>query len=90
MIFNEHKMLLEENELQHQLIHTYMKKTDLLQEKVDTLCLINNLNKEIISDQQNNINNLQKEIKSKSKTIKGLTIGGVCVTLGLALFLILK
>lgn len=83
-------MLLEENELQHQQLHNYMKKTDILQEQIIIISDQKNLYKDISENQARNIEDLQKQINKKNKTIKGLTIGGVCVTIGLALFLIFK
>lgn len=90
MIFNEHKMLLEENELQHQQLHNYMKKTDILKDQINLLSEQNTIYRNSLLIQEDKIEKLEKEINKKNNTIKGLTIGGVCVTVGLALFLIFK
>jgi hypothetical protein len=86
----EHNKLLDENTLLNQQIRDYQAKTSLL-ERTDSLRL-----SQISEYQKTNniyelqIKNLNKTISKKDKTIIGWKIGGLTVSAGLLLFLLLK
>ena len=90
LIFVEHDKLLKENALLYQQVENY---TDLNNQlvRVDSLRLqqiseYNKLNQNYV----NQIDVLNKEVKKKNKTIRYWQIGGVTVSIGLVLFLLLK
>lgn len=90
LIFVEHQKLLIENDLLYKQIHNY-------QEQLEIVELQNFANKRIIDNYselnglyQQKIYDLNKEINRKNKITKGLTIGGITVSVGIVLLLILK
>ena len=90
LIFVEHKKLLEENRLLYQQVENYKAKTNILL-KTDSLRV-----KQIANYQHINeghilqIDNLNKAIKKKDRTVTCWKIGGITVSIGLVLFLLLK
>lgn len=90
LIFVEHDKLLKENSLLYQQIGNYADLNRQLV-RVDSLRLqqlseYNKLNQSYV----NQIDALNKEVKKKNKTIRYWQIGGVTVSIGLVLFLLLK
>ena len=90
LIFVEHDKLLKENSLLYQQVGNYMDLNRQLVQ-VDSLRLhqiseYNKLNQSYV----NQIDALNKEVKKKNKTIRYWQIGGVTVSIGLVLFLLLK
>jgi hypothetical protein len=90
LIFVEHNKLLKENKLLDEQIQNYKDKV-LLLEQTDSLRLsqINqyeNINK-AYSVQLNDLNNI---IRSKNSIIKKWQIGGITISAGLLLLLLLK
>lgn len=90
LIFVEHDKLSKENALLYQQVENY---TDLNNQlvKVDSLRLqqiseYNKLNQNYV----NQIDVLNKEVKKKNRAIRYWQIGGVTVSIGLVLFLLLK
>ena len=90
LIFTEHQTLSKENFLLRQQLSNYkdlnnnLIQTDSL--RLKQLQEYNNLDMVRL----NQINSLEKDIKSKNKTIRYWQIGGITVSVGLILFLILK
>lgn len=68
----------------------YMKKTDVLQNQIKLMSEEKDLFKYVVDTQTIQIEKLQKDLNKKNKVIKGLTVGGASVTIGLVLFLIFK
>ena len=90
LIFVEHDKLLKENSLLYQQIGNYTELNKQLVQ-VDSLRLqqiseYNKLNQSYV----NQIDALNKEVKKKNRTIRYWQIGGVTVSIGLVLFLLLK
>ena len=90
LIFVEHKKLLEENELLYQQVQNYRIKTDYLL-KIDSLRVMQisnyqHINKTYVTQ----IENLNKAIKKKDRAVTCWKIGGITVSIGLVLFLLLK
>lgn len=90
LIFVEHDKLLKENSLLYRQVGNYMDLNRQLVQ-VDSLRLqqiseYNKLNQSYV----NQIDALNKEVKKKNKTIRYWQIGGVTVSIGLVLFLLLK
>ena len=90
LIFVEHDKLLKENSLLYQQVGNYMDLNRQLVQ-VDSLRLhqiseYNKLNQSYV----NQIDALNKDVKKKNKTIRYWQIGGVTVSIGLVLFLLLK
>lgn len=90
LIFNEHSKLLKENNLLFQQI-------DELNHIITIYDEIDNNRKQQIIQYQNitsayelQVQKLNKDIKRKKNTILGISIGGVTVTAGLLLFILLK
>lgn len=90
LIFIEHDSLLKEKELLDKQLNNYLSKTNILQKRIELVSEQRDVFKEQVLVEQSINNQLRKDINRKNKVIKGLTIGGVSVTIGLALFLILK
>lgn len=90
LIFVEHDKLLNNNNLLNQQIENY-KNLNLQLEEVDSLRLlqINEYDK-INKDYLVQINNLNTEVKKKNSQLKNWQIGGISVTIGLILVLLLK
>lgn len=90
LIFVEHDKLLKENSLLHKQIRNYVELNNQLVQ-VDSLRLqqiseYNKLNQSYIIQ----IDTLNKEIKENNRTIRCWQIGGITVSTGLILFLLLK
>ncbi len=90
LIFVEHKKLLEENGLLHQQVQNYQVKTDYLL-KVDSLRVMQISNYQNINEAYvTQIEDLNKAIKRKNRAVTCWKIGGITVSIGLVLFLLLK
>ena len=90
LIFAEHSKFLVENDLLCSQIKNYQDKINLM-ESTDSL-RVSQISKyeEINKSYSKQIEDLNKSISKKKKTILGLEIGCITVSIGLALFLILK
>lgn len=90
LIFVEHDKLLKENSLLYHQIGNYIELNNQLTQ-VDSLRLqqIGEYNK-LSQSYQTQIDALNQEVKKKNKTIRYWQIGGVTVSVGLVLFLLLK
>ena len=90
LIFVEHKKLLEENRLLYQQVKNYKAKTNILLKtdslRVEQIANYQHINEEYILQ----IGNLNKAIKKKDRTVTCWKIGGITVSIGLVLFLLLK
>ena len=90
LIFVEHKKLLEENRLLYQQVKNYKAKTNILLKtdslRVEQIANYQHINEEYILQ----IDNLNKAIKKKDRTVTCWKIGGITVSIGLVLFLLLK
>lgn len=87
LIFVEHEKLREENVLLYKQINNYKEEVKTL-EKVDSVRKI-----QITEIQQccnERTDNLNKEIKKKNRALRAWQIGGVTLSVGLLIFLILK
>ena len=90
LIFAEHEKLLVENDLLYKQIFNYKNKLEL-SKQVDSLRIIQiNEYENIINEHSKQIQDLTNSISKKDKTILGLEIGGITVTVGLILALILR
>ena len=89
-LFVEHESLMLENKLlNHQLNHYEELTSDL--DNIITLQKEEINNYQLINDSYiKEIGSLNKKIKSKNKSILGWSIGGVTVSVGLLLLLLLK
>lgn len=90
LIFVEHKKLLEENDLLNQQVHNYEVKVDYMQQT-------DSLRQEQIENYQSinsaylaQVEDLNKAIKRKNREITCWKIGGITVSVGLLLFLLLR
>jgi len=83
LIFLEHKKLLNENKLLYQQINNY-KLDNLTLNQIDSLKTLQ------LSEYKTKVNILNQEIAKKNKSILLLKIGGVSVSIGLLLVLLLK
>ena len=90
LIFVEHSKLLKENSLLYQQIGNYVELNNQLTQ-IDSLRLqqINEYDK-LSQSYATQIDALNKEVKKKNKAIRYWQIGGVTVSVGLVLFLLLK
>lgn len=90
LIFIEHKKLLEENKLLLQQVQNYKVKTNYLL-TTDSLRVAQISNYKLINREYSiQIENLNKTIKKKDRAVTCWKIGGITVSIGLILFLILK
>lgn len=90
LIFIEHKKLLEENKLLLQQVQNYKVKTNYLL-TTDSLRVAQISNYKLINREHSiQIENLNKTIKKKDRAVTCWKIGGITVSIGLILFLILK
>ena len=90
LIFIEHKKLLEENKLLLQQVQNYKVKTNYLL-TTDSLRVAQMSNYKLINREYSiQIDNLKKAIKKKDRTVTCWKIGGITVSIGLVLFLLLK
>lgn len=90
LIFVEHDKLLKENTLLYKQVGNYVELNNHLTQ-VDSLRLqqINEYDK-LSKNYATQIDALNKEVKKKNKALKYWQIGGVTVSIGLVLFLLLK
>lgn len=90
LIFVEHKKLLEENDLLTQQVQNYQAKTDFLL-RTDSLRVAQITNYQLINKTYaTQIEDLNKAIKKKNRAVTCWKIGGITVSVGLVLFLLLK
>lgn len=90
LIFVEHKKLLEENDLLTQQVQNYQAKTDFLL-RTDSLRVAQITNYQLINETYaTQIEDLNKAIKKKDRAVTYWKIGGITVSVGLVLFLLLK
>lgn len=90
LIFVEHKKLLEENDLLTQQVQNYQAKTDFLL-RTDSLKVAQITNYQLINETYaTQIEDLNKAIKKKDRAVTCWKIGGITVSVGLVLFLLLK
>lgn len=90
LIFVEHKKLLEENDLLTQQVQNYQAKTDFLL-RTDSLRVAQITNYQLINETYaTQIEDLNKAIKKKDRAVTCWKIGGITVSIGLVLFLLLK
>lgn len=90
LIFVEHKKLLEENDLLTQQVQNYQAKTDFLL-RTDSLRVTQITNYQLINETYaTQIEDLNKAIKKKGRAVTCWKIGGITVSVGLVLFLLLK
>ena len=90
LIFIEHKKLLEENKLLLQQVQNYKVKTNYLL-TTDSLRVAQMSNYKLINREYSiQIDNLNKAIKKKDRAVTCWKIGGITVSVGLVLFLLLK
>ena len=90
LIFIEHESLLKERELMDKQLCNYISKSNILKQENILLLEQNSKHVERIADLDYKNRELNKIIKGKNNLITGLTIGGVSITVGLALFLLLR
>lgn len=90
LIFAEHWKLLQQNNLLSEQVKNYQEENLLLMQS-DSLRIIQLQNYESLSKAYSvKIDNLNKEISKKNKTIMAWKVGGVTVTVGLMIWLLLK
>lgn len=90
LIFVEHKELLKENGLLKEQVNNYQLKTNYLL-KTDSLRVLQIENYQYVnSTYSKQIEGLSKTIKKKNNTITCWKIGGITVSVGLILVLLLK
>lgn len=90
LIFAEHKKLLVDNELLTQQVSNLTHVTQHL-EHVDSLRTLQIKEYENLSNTcSEQVINLNKEIRKKNNYLRGWQIGGVAVTLGFILYVLLK
>lgn len=90
LIFAEHWKLLQQNNLLSEQVKNYQEENLLLMQS-DSLRIIQLQNYESLSKAYSvKIDNLNKEISKKNKTIMAWKVGGVTVTVGLMVWLLLK
>lgn len=90
LIFVEHKKLLEENDLLTQQVQNYQAKTDFLL-RTDSLRVAQITNYQLINETYaTQIEDLNKAIKKKDRAVTCWKIGGITVSVGLVLLLLLK
>ena len=90
LIFVEHQKLLRENDLLFKQISNYKLDNELLL-KTDSLRTLQLRNYEGLTESYNlKVEQLNKEIKKKNNTIIAWKIGGVTVSVGLLIWLLLK
>ena len=90
LIFVEHEFLLKTDSLLHQQLANYKLNNDLLlrSDSIHTEEL--NKYKSLAESLHSEIESLNNEIKKKNKTILTFKIGGITISSGLLLWLLLK
>lgn len=90
LIFVEHDKLLKENPLLHDQIHNYIQVNQQL-EQIDSLRLEQIVEYDRLSKAYvDRIEKLNTEIRKKNQAMRYWQIGGITVSVGLVLFLLLK
>ena len=90
LIFAEHKKLLSENEYLYEQVDN-LHHLNLQNERIEELRLLQIDELECINQSQmNQITYLEKELKKNNNKLVAWKIGGVTVTVGLLLFLLLR
>ena len=90
LIFSEHQKLLKENELLFKQISNYKLDNELLI-RADSLRSLQIKNYEgIVSSYDLKVKQLNDEINEKNKTILAWKIGGITISVGLLIWLIVK
>lgn len=90
LIFVEHAKLLKENSLLVEQLDNYIVDVQLLEE-ADSIRVLQIENyKAMMESYQDHVKELNKEIKKKERLLLGIEIGGVTITAGLLLLLLLK
>ena len=90
LIFVEHEALLKTNSLLHQQLNNYKLNNDLLL-RSDSIRKVEIDKYKLLTESfSSKIASLNKEIKRKDRTILTLKIGGITISSGLLLWLLLK
>lgn len=90
LIFIEHDYLLKTNQLLNKQLYNYKLNNELLLQS-DSLNRIEIYEYKLLTESYNNeIASLNKQIKNKKKTILTLEIGGITISIGLFIWLLLK
>ena len=90
LIFVEHEALLKTNSLLHQQLNNYKLNNDLLL-RSDSIHKVEIDKYKLLTESfSSKIASLNKEIKRKDRTILTLKIGGITISSGLLLWLLLK
>lgn len=90
LIFVEHDYLLKTNQLLNKQLYNYKLNNELLLQS-DSLNRIEIYEYKLLTESYNNeIVSLNKQIKNKKKTILALEIGGITISVGLFIWLLLK
>lgn len=90
LIFIEHDYLLKTNQLLNKQLYNYKLNNELLLQS-DSLNRIEIYEYKLLTESYNNeIVSLNKQIKNKKKTILALEIGGITISVGLFIWLLLK
>lgn len=90
LIFVEHEALLKTNSLLHQQLYNYKLNNNLLL-RSDSIHKVEIDKYKLLTESfSSEITSLNKEIKQKDKTILTLKIGGITISSGLLLWLLLK
>lgn len=90
LIFAEHKKLLSENEFLYEQVDN-LHHLNLQNERIEELRLMQIDELECMNQSKmNQITYLEKELKKKNNKLVAWKIGGVTVTVGLLLFLLLR
>lgn len=90
LIFAEHSKLTIENDLLKEQISDLNNTLSISEEIIHNRGLIIDQYKDLNTAYERKVQDLNKEIKRKNKTILGLSIGGATVSVGLLLFMLLK
>ena len=90
LIFVEHEALLKTNSLLHQQLDNYKLNNNLLLRSDSIHKVEINKYKLLTESFSSEITSLNKEIKRKDRTILTLKIGGITISSGLLLWLLLK
>ena len=90
LIFVEHEALLKTNSLLHQQLDNYKLNNNLLL-RSDSIHKVEIDKYKLLTESfSSEITSLNKEIKRKNRTILTLKIGGITISSGLLLWLLLK
>jgi hypothetical protein len=90
LIFVEHKKLLTENNLLNEQLNNYIQVNNQLVQ-VDSLRKVQLGEYKVLNQEYlDKIENLNQQLSSKSNTLKYWQVGGLTVSVGLLVFLLLK